>query len=321
MGTKKENKCNHIKLEDYRSLINLDEKFHPKQNVLTNQAIYRTLSMMIMGYFQVNEPELIAQVNEFQELPDALSQRDMLYCILTLRSSKPIPSNILTYMDELLQNEMSDKKITNQKFLPTIDETHPSSKFNFKEKIKLWKGDITRLKSDAIVCSTNENLEGSYVPFHKCVDNAIHAAAGPQLRWDCSKIIELQGHPESIGCAKITRAYNLPSKYVIHTVGPVISDDPQANTNSIDFDLTKHLSSCYKSCLDLAVEKGDISDLAFCSISTGDSKFPKDLAAKTVLKTIETWLENNLDALNSIILNVFTDSDYFIYENLLVDWL
>lgn len=88
--------------------------------------------------------------------------------------------------------------------------------------MRLWQGDITRLKVDAIVNAANSQMLGCFVPHHRCIDNAIHSAAGMELRAECDSIMKHQGHSEPTGKAKITRGYNLPANWVIHTVGPIV---------------------------------------------------------------------------------------------------
>lgn len=116
-----------------------------------------------------------------------------------------------------------------------------------------------------------------------------------------------QGHDEKTGIAKITKGYNLSSKYVMHTVGPII-----------DGILTKKheklLESCYKSCLELAKENDGIRTTAFCSISTGEFRFPKERASQIVLKTIDEYLKINGNILDKVIINVFSEEDYNVYR-------
>ena len=118
------------------------------------------------------------------------------------------------------------------------------------------QGDITTLRCDAIVNAANSAMTGCYVPNHRCIDNAIHSFAGVELRLECDEIMNRQGLGEPTGQAKITNAYNLPCKYIIHTVGPIIS----YKLTSEDCEL---LASCYRSCLNLAA-KNNLESIAFC---------------------------------------------------------
>lgn len=215
-----------------------------------------------------------------------------------------IPGNVsqefLKVQDEFLSNETSSKNLTS---VEDITET--------KGKMMLWQGDISTLKVDGIVNAANSKLLGCFIPMHNCIDNVIHSAAGIQLREECNKIMQQQGCDEQTGKAKITGAYNLPSKYVIHTVGPAV---PQGMKPSHDD--CNALADCYRSCLDIAGYK-KLESLAFCCISTGVFNFPQDLAAEIAVNTVEEYLNSHETTLNHIIFDVFSDGDYLIYKNLL----
>ena len=176
--------------------------------------------------------------------------------------------------------------------------------------IAIWQGDISTLRCDAIVNAANSGMTGCYVPNHRCIDNCIHTFAGMQLRLDCDKLMKIQGVPESTGKAKITKAYNLPCCYILHTVGPIISGP-----------LTKRdcglLASCYRSCLQLAAEYG-LQSVAFCCISTGEFHFPNQHAAEIAVETVQTFLKDET-SIKKVIFNVFKDIDKEIYERLLAD--
>ena len=151
-------------------------------------------------------------------------------------------------------------------------------------------------------------MTGCYCPNHSCIDNAIHTYAGVQLRLACAEIIDRQGHPEPTGQAKITAAFDLPCRYVLHTVGPIIN----GRVTKADKEL---LSSCYRSCLELAAEKG-LESVAFCCISTGEFHFPNQLAAEIAVKTVKEFLQTPT-SIKKVIFNVFKDMDKKIYERLL----
>jgi len=161
---------------------------------------------------------------------------------------------------------------------------------------------------DAIVDADNSALLGCFCPCHGCIDNAIHSAAGLQLRDECSQIMQAQGHPEPNGRAKLTKGYNLPARYVLHTVGPIVQGRVTARDR-------EELASCYRSCLELAAEHG-LESIAFCCISTGEFHFPNDRAAEIAVRTVREYrIENN--SVIKVIFNVFKDVDYEIYRNLL----
>ena len=203
-----------------------------------------------------------------------------------------------------------EKGIVNVDNLKTIDILFNRTKNKYKNKIILCKGDITRLEVDAIVNAANSQLLGCFVPCHGCIDNMIHFCSGLQLRNECNEIMKKQGHLEESGGAKITSAYNLPSKYIIHTVGPIVYDSPTTK-------LENDLKSCYKSILKCAV-KNNIRSIAFCCISTGEFHFPNRRAAEIAISTVEEFLKVNEDKFDRIIFNVFKDIDYEIYNELLI---
>ena len=214
---------------------------------------------------------------------------------MNIRMPNQIDEKFLKIQDEYLSEELSNKTITSLKDLSPVNG-----------HIYLWKGDITTLEVDAIVNAANSSLLGCFVPGHACIDNAIHSAAGIQLRLACNDMMMKQGKREETGTSKITFAYNLPCRYVIHTVGPII----QNKVTQRDRDL---LESCYTSCLNLAVDH-DVKSIAFCCISTGEFHFPNDLAAEIAVGSVKKFLKNHeMD----VIFNVFKEVDYDIYRRLL----
>lgn len=232
------------------------------------------------------------------EIPsDPNGQRTLLRGLMNIREPQSIGTEFLRIQDEYLCEETRSKGITD------INDINP-----IVPGIYLWQGDITTLRCDAIVNAANSGMTGCYVPNHRCIDNAIHTYAGIELRLACAKLMEEQGSPEPTGCAKITPAFNLPCKYVLHTVGPII------NGQVTDKDI-KMLSSCYNSCLELAAEN-KLESVAFCCISTGEFRFPNDLAAKTAVHTVKEFITKQT-SVKKVIFNVFKDTDRKIYEQLL----
>ena len=224
-------------------------------------------------------------------------QCNLLRGLMNIRRPKAISDKFLTVQDEYLQEETAGKGITELADLETVSDG-----------IYLWQGDITTLSCDAIVNAANSGMTGCYAPCHACIDNCIHTYAGVQLRLACAEIMQRQGHEEETGKAKITPAYNLPCKYVLHTVGPIISG-PLTETDQ------ELLSSCYRSCLELAEEKG-VKSIAFCCISTGEFHFPNDKAAQIAVQTVKSYKERTKSDME-VIFNVFKDVDYEIYRGLL----
>ena len=177
-----------------------------------------------------------------------------------------------------------------------------------EDGLYLWQGDITRLACDAIVNAANSGMTGCYVPNHRCIDNCIHTYAGIQLRLDCAKIMAAQGYEEPTGQAKMTKAYNLPCRYILHTVGPIITGRPTGRDREL-------LSSCYRSCLEKAAENV-LESVAFCCISTGEFHFPNEEAAQIAVRTVTEFM-NEETSLKKVIFNVFKDTNREIYSRLL----
>ena len=232
---------------------------------------------------------------------DEQMQWKLFRSLVNIRKAKPIGKDFLNLQDEFLQEIALEKGITDIKNLEPISKD--------EDKLYLWQGDITTLKVDAIVNAANCRMTGCYAPMHMCIDNAIHTFAGVQLRLECAKIIDEQGHLEETGRAKLTNAYNLPSKYVIHTVGPII------HGKLTDEDREK-LASCYHSCLDIAY-KYNLKSIAFCCISTGEFHFPQEEAGKIAIKVVKESLKEYSDKDLAVVFNVFKNMDLKIYQELL----
>ena len=230
--------------------------------------------------------------------PDEESRRYLLRCLMNVREPRALPPRFLEEQDALLGAERDTRGIVHVSELPSI----PSD-----ERIVLWQGDITRLDADAIVNAANSQLLGCFRPGHNCIDNVIHSAAGLQLREECAEIMRQQGHEEPTGQAKITGGYNLPAKHVLHTVGPIISGPLTEEDRAL-------LASCYRSCLRLAEEKG-LKTVAFCCISTGVFRFPKEEAAQIAVKTVRDYLKAG--SMERIIFCVHGDENLRIYQKLL----
>ena len=228
---------------------------------------------------------------------DSERQKILLRGLMNVRRPVRIGADFLQVQDAYLQDETAAKGITDIADLTPI-----------QPGLYLWQGDITTLKCDAIVNAANSGMTGCYIPNHRCIDNAIHTFAGVELRLACEELMEQQGYPEPTGQAKITPAFNLPCRYVLHTVGPIIS----GRVTKADKEL---LASCYRSCLELAAENG-LESVAFCCISTGEFHFPNDLAAEIAVATVKEFLKKQT-SVKKVIFNVFKDLDKAIYEKLL----
>ncbi|MDO4536321.1 MAG: protein-ADP-ribose hydrolase [Clostridium perfringens] len=243
------------------------------------------------------------------EIPKTYEDKfNLLRSLMNVREPKKVDKEFIKVQDNFLKEASVEKGIVDVDNLETIDTLLKETKNKHKDKIILWQGDITTLKVDAIVNAANSQMLGCFVPCHKCIDNVIHTFSGIQLRNECNDIMEKQGCLERTGSAKITKAYNLPCKHVIHTVGPIIS-------NVLTSKKCLELKSCYESCLNLAKEN-NLKSIAFCCISTGEFHFPNEEAAKIAIDSVCEFLDNNHE-IKKVIFNVFKGEDYRIYENLL----
>lgn len=247
--------------------------------------------------------ELLKEGKYNEQIPqDEQGQRNLLRSLMNVRGPFPVSDEFLKVQDEYL------KERNRERGLIDVNALKPFSENN--SHLYLWQGDITTLKVDAIVNAANSALLGCFAPLHICIDNCIHTFAGIQLRLFCNELMEKQGKPEATGLCKITPAFNLPSKYVLHTVGPIIRTAVGPRDKVL-------LSNCYKNCLQKASENG-LESVAFCCISTGVFKFPADLAAQIAVETVKTWLKENADStVKKVVFNVFGDKDLEIYKKVL----
>lgn len=242
--------------------------------------------------YLLKEQGLIAAFNAPYE-----RRRDTIRRIMNRRMPLPIPQEILTIQDSLFWTESEERGIMTEKDLPF-------GEYGFG----VWQGDITRLGVDGIVNAANSALLGCFLAGHNCIDNVIHSFAGMQLRDDCAKLMAFQDKEEECGGAKITRAYNLPSKYVLHTVGPMIAGEPSREDRGA-------LRSCYISCLNLAEEAG-LQSIAFCCISTGVFNFPREAAAEIATGAVLNWKMRTRSKMK-VLFNTFLPSDTELYTNIL----
>lgn len=232
------------------------------------------------------------------EVPSSVDeQKQLLRGLMNVRMPKAASAGFLRIQDEYLTERVKEKGVV------SLAELDP-----VQEGIYLWQGDITRLAVDAIVNAANSGMTGCYRPNHNCIDNCIHTFGGVQMRLDCARLMEKQGYEEPTGQAKITPAYNLPSKYVLHTVGPIIRDKVTKEEEEL-------LASCYRSCLELAGKHG-LKSVAFCCISTGVFCFPNQRAAKIAVETVKSYRAEKGNEIE-VVFNVFKEIDYEIYRELL----
>ncbi len=238
---------------------------------------------------------LLAERDQAGALPaSAGEQRRLLRGLMNVRPPAPIGEDFLAVQDAYLREETARKGVTR---LADLTPMEPG--------LYLWQGDITALAVDAIVNAANSGMTGCYVPGHNCIDNCIHTFAGVQLRLECARLMAEQGCPEPTGTAKITPAYDLPCRYVLHTVGPIVEGEVTAQDEQL-------LAGCYRSCLALAAENG-VHSLAFCCISTGVFRFPKDRAARIAVETVRRHRPPDME----VIFNVHSGENYELYRQLL----
>ena len=243
---------------------------------------------------------LLKEHPEYQGLripADADTQWQLLRGLLNIREPRRIGTDFLQIQDAYLQEEIAAKGITDAADLTPL-----------QPGLYLWQGDITTLKCDAIVNAANSGMTGCYVPGHRCIDNCIHTFAGVQLRSACARLMAQQGHEEPTGQAKLTPAFNLPCRYVLHTVGPIVTGRVTARDRAL-------LASCYCACLTKAAE-AELEIIAFCCISTGVFCFPNEDAAEIAVQTVKEFLQTPT-TIKKVIFNVFKDLDKEIYTRLL----
>ncbi len=245
---------------------------------------------------------LLREMPEYADMPiPALPDRRwrLLRSLMNVRPPLPVSEEFLLVQDAFLQQMTREKGVVDAAALPSCPKD---------ERLALWQGDITTLGIDAIVNAANSQLLGCFSPCHSCIDNIIHTMAGVQLRLACNDLMQAQGHEEPAGQAKITPGFNLPAKYVLHTVGPIIGEEATAEDEAL-------LASCYRACLETAAENG-LESIAFCCISTGVFRFPQTLAAEIALRTVRGFFREKA-SIQRVVFNVFKDSDLAIYRKLL----
>jgi hypothetical protein len=193
-----------ISLENYRDLINLDNDWLPSAVSYSESKLIELLQ---------NDRLTSNYVNSHCLPVDPGKVREWIREVLTIRHPGNLSDDIFIAIDSLLQSELKNKKLTKPENLVNFVK-----RINLKTKISVWHGDMCNLTADAVINSANSEMLGCFTPEHDCLDNRLHNCAGPQMREDCSKIMSLQTALPVHGDSFITRAYNLPSKYVIHTL-------------------------------------------------------------------------------------------------------
>ena len=277
-----------LTLKEYKNLIDLG--YVPKPMRILDEKEKSAICDEMLAVLLEERNEIAAFSYPYKV------KRDLIWGYLNERLPNPVTPRFLEIQDKLFQSETAENGIVD------------ASSFEYEENIALWQGDITRLNTDAVVNAANNALLGCFIPHHKCIDNVIHSRAGVQVRLDCSKIMGAQGEAEPAGCAKITLAYNLPSKYIIHTVRPMVG-------LSVTDEDRRVLRNCYVSSLNLAREMG-LESIAFCCISTGIFGFPNDEAAAIAVGAVKSWLLENGGKMR-VVFDVFLDKVRETYKAVL----
>lgn len=247
-------------------------------------------------------PEYRDQAASFS--PDEASRRRLLRSLMNVRQpGRPLSAEYWSLQDALLSAEREERGVVDVWSLPPA----PADR-----RLVVWQGDITRLAADAIVNAANSALLGCFVPCHGCIDNAIHSAAGLQLRDECAALMRGRPCGEPTGRAQITRAYNLPASHVIHTVGPIVVGPAPTARDRAD------LASCYRSCLELADARG-LRSVALCCISTGEFRFPGPAAARIAVREVRAFLDGRAGStsVERVVFDVFSERDLVTYRELL----
>jgi O-acetyl-ADP-ribose deacetylase (regulator of RNase III) len=222
-------------------------------------------------------------------------EKNYFRALCNVRPPEPVSEEFLRLQDEYLTERTKERGIVD------VESIH------FDHGMAIWQGDITRLAADGIVNACNCALLGCFQPLHGCIDNVIHSNAGVQVRLDCNEM--MRGGQEPNGKVRVTKGYNLPCRYIFHTVGPQIWGGVKEQ-DRID------LRNCYLSCLNKADEM-NFHSLAFCCLSTGVYSFPKEEACHIAVGTVKEWLKSRFEGGRvemNVIFDVYSDEDRRIYE-------
>ena len=264
-----------------------------KQYKQVDRVRKENMDLMIVELMKVNNINWIIPSDED-------SVEELFKTLMTISAPSNLSDRYYKLEEIYLEEKMRKKEIVD---IYDINE-------ELMNNIFIAKRDITTIKADAIVNAANEKMLGCFIPGHKCIDNAIHMSSGLRLRNACYSLMKEQGHDEQVGEAKITKGYNLPSNYVIHTVGPNVNADKAITIENIK----KQLKKCYVSILTEADKYEEIENIVFCSISTGVYGVPIELASQVALITINDFLKNQSHHIKRVVIDVFSQEDYDEYK-------
>ena len=299
-----------LPLSAYREAINLDEPFpapidDPRSDV-------DLLRIALGGLPERRYPDITPDHAIFTDKGLAFALRYEL----VLRSPGPFDEDVAESINILLARHSARMGRTTGPNLMRVSEMLPRSDYGAARNVAMWRGDVRELVADAVVNAAMPNPLGCTDPMHPCIDNYIQGQGGPWIRNDCAIIHDIQGHDDEVGHAKITRGYRLPAKYVLHTVSPHLENGKVTEADRAA------LASCYTSCLDLALEKGDIHSVSFCALSTGKNNFPFAEATRIALDSVDRWLQyHGTDVIELVIFNIFEDEDAEGYMHALNNWV
>lgn len=299
-----------LNLSDYRDAIDLDEPFPVPLN--DKRSTYDLLMTALNGLRDRHYTGGSMQMHLSTD--DGLMR--WLQAELAMRDPAPIDPIVSRAINTLLYREMGKHGRVEGQNLRRVSELLPSIDYSFASNTILYRGDIRQVVVDAVVNPALPELIGCKVPLHGCLDSVIHAQAGPWLDNDLATIMDIQGTDvEEPGQAKITRGYRMPSKYLIHTVGPDVRD------GQIDDNDRKVLHDCYWNALTLAQEQGDVESIVFPAISTGYNGFPVREAATIALGAVEHWMDTHNTNIELVIFAVHSDADAETYIEVLSEWV
>lgn len=226
--------------------------------------------------------------------PTLDGRQAQMRALLNVRPPRHAPWELLSAQDAELQAQRDDKGVVEVGGMG----------------VGLWRGDITRLATDAIVNAANSAMLGCFQPLHECVDNAIHSAAGLQMRLQCYEIMQRKRNREAPpGEAIMTDGFNLPASRVVHVLGPMTP------RGIVTAGARATLALCYRRSLEMAAREG-LRSIAFPCISTGVFLFPPKEAAEIATKTVRKWLAANATSVERVVFCVFKQSDHDIYKSL-----
>ncbi|KAL6055628.1 Protein-ADP-ribose hydrolase [Balamuthia mandrillaris] len=240
--------------------------------------------------------------------------RNRLKAYLTVLEFDPSPE-LCDKVEAILMYERRKRGVASEVDTLSLPRLNEAEVDPVASRVALWRGDITILRIGAIVNAANKYMLGCFTPNHACIDNIIHAKAGPRLREECRQFMAAQEwEDEPTGYAKITKGYCLPCAHVLHTVGPIVLDKRKGPAEGQE----EELASCYTSCLDLA-KQHNVRSVAFCCISTGVFGYPQEDAAIVAINAVKRWLEtgDNKEHMDLVLFDTYLASDHVLYQLLL----